>query len=314
MKKGMCVLTALCAGFLFIASGTHEKSVTPGEKVRTFVSISPQSYFVERIGGGLVTVDVLVKPGQEPHTYEPTPRQMVALSDAHIYFSVGFPFEERILRKVQSTNPKLLLVHTDGGIKRRMLEVHLDDGVTHAESRGDEPATREDGGEPIHGGGEPDPHIWLGPEQIGVQVRNIYRALADIDPSHAQEYRKNLDAFLADLEVINAKLSVLFEPYRGRSFFVYHPAFGYFADAYGLTQVPVELSGKQPTPKQIEGLITRAKKEGVRVVFVSPQFDHRSAEAIAEAINGAVVTIDPLAKDVLANLQGVAAAIEGAFR
>ena len=308
------MLTAFCTGFLFIASGMREESATSVEKVRTFVSILPQSYFVERVGGGLVTVDVLVQPGQEPHTYEPTPRQMAALSEAQIYFSVGVPYEDRVLGKVQSTNEKLFIVHTDEGIKRRMLEVHPDEGVAHAERSGGESSVREDGERPSNGGGEPDPHIWLGPEQIGMQARNIYRALADIDPSHAQEYRNNLDAFLADIEVVDAKLSALFERYRGRSFYVFHPAFGYFADAYGLTQVPVELSGKQPTPRQIEGLITRARNEGVRVIFVSPQFDHRSAKTIAEAIDGAVVTIDPLARDVLANLQGVAAAIEGAFR
>jgi zinc transport system substrate-binding protein len=269
----------------------------------TFVSVVPQSYFVERIGGEQVLVQVLVKPGQDPHIYEPTPRQMVALNEADILFVTGLPFEEQILSKVQSTNPQLFIAHTDENVERRILEEHQ-----HVDHNAEERDSHEE-----YHHGELGPHIWLGPKEIGIQARNIYTALKEADPDHEESYRKNLDSFLADLDAVDEKLSVLLAPYRGKSFFVFHPSFGYFADAYGLVQVPIEIEGKSPTPKQIEALIARARKEDVHIIFVQPQFDKRGAEAIAKAIDGAVVTIDPLEKDVLRNLEDIAQKVEGSL-
>jgi zinc transport system substrate-binding protein len=161
-----------------------------------------------------------------------------------------------------------------------------------------------------HGEGEPDPHIWLGPDALEIQARNIYEGLVGIDPDRGDAYRSNLDTFLMDLHSIDAELRNLLEPYRGRSFFVFHPSFGYFADAYGLVQVPVEIEGKSPTPKQIEAIIGEARRNDVRIIFVQPQFDRRSAETIAEAITGTVVILDPLEQDVLKNLEQVALSLE----
>jgi zinc transport system substrate-binding protein len=295
-------LVLLGSTFFLLAGKTEEPERLNGV-LRTFVSIVPQSYIVERIGGERVLVQVLVQPGQDPHIYEPTPRQMVALNEADILFVTGLPFEEQILSKVQSTNPQLFIAHTDENVERRILEEH---------QRDDQDAEEHDNHEEHHHG-EPDPHIWLGPEEMGIQARNIYIALKEADLDHEELYRKNLDTFLVDLDAVDDKLSVLLTPYRGKFFFVFHPSFGYFADAYGLVQVPIEIEGKSPTPKQIEALIARARKEDVHIIFVQPQFDKRSAEAIAEAIDGAVLTIDPFEKDVLRNLEDIAQKIEGSL-
>ena len=94
---------------------------------------------------------------------------------------------------------------------------------------------------------------------------------------------------------------------------LFHPAFGYFAQAYGLEQQAVEVAGKTPTPRQLTGLIRKAKADGVTLIFVQPQFDQRSAAVVAKAIGGAVVPMDPLAKDVLANLKTMATKVEKAM-
>jgi zinc transport system substrate-binding protein len=301
-RSGLLLLTGIILLFFWVfslsAGSTEKMPQPPGEGIGVFVGIPPLSSLVKHIGGDRVFVTVLVQPGQDPHTFEPTPRQMAALSDADLYFAVGFPFEERILKKLRGMNPDLLIVRTDAGLTRRMIEdPYHEGGGLHETDKG-----------------EPDPHVWLGPEQLEVIARNIYGGLAEVDPEGAREYRDNLDLFLKKLHALDERLGVLLEPYRGRSLFVYHPAFGYFADAYGLIQVPVEIEGKQPTPKQIEQLIQRVRRENARFIFVSPQFDRKTAEAMAEAIEGSVIAVDPLAEDVLANLQRIASILDDSLR
>ena len=290
-----------------MAEGSGEASKEAERELKAFVSIIPQSFFVERIGEEHVEVNVLIERGKDPHTFELTPQQMIALTGADLFFGIGFLFEQQILRKVQSTNPHLALIVTDKGVMRRpMDEVGIDYEriLKNSEEKDIE----------LHGEGMLDPHIWLSPSAIRVIVKNIYEAFAKVDQENAHVYKKNLDEFLVDLEAVDARLKQLLEPYRGKSFYVFHPAFGYFADEYGLVQIPVEIEGKSPTPKQIETLIRRARRENIKIIFVSPQFDRKSAETIAEAIGGAVVSIDPLEKDVFSNLEDIAENIEGSLR
>ena len=254
------------------------------------VSILPQKYFVERVGGSHVKVEVLVAPGQEPHTYEPTPKQVAHLAEARIYFQIGFPFEEALINKISSgTFENLKVVDTRQGIKLRT------------------------GSEPGGVAGTPDPHIWLDPKLVKIQAQTMETALARLDPADAAEYEKNLHDFQADLDRLDAELAATLAPFKGREFFVFHPAYGYFGDAYGLKQVPVEVGGKEPSAKELTALIDRAKKDGVKVIFVEPQFSQKTAGAVAEAIGGAVVPLDDLSPDYLHNLENFAAQIQKAL-
>jgi len=133
------------------------------------------------------------------------------------------------------------------------------------------------------------------------------------DPRHAAAYERNLKALQADLDEVDARIAEALAPLKGRKFFVFHPAFGYFADAYGLKQVPVEIEGKSPGPRRLAALIEKARREGVKVIFVQPQFSPRGAQAVAEAIGGVVVPMDPLARDYLKNLEHIAQQIKKAL-
>ncbi len=165
----------------------------------------------------------------------------------------------------------------------------------------------ERGDENDHGG--PDPHIWLSPALVKEQARTICAALSELDPPGRKDYEAGLARFLADLEGLDRRLAAALAPARGKSFMVFHPAWGYFAHAYGLRQVPIEIGGKTPSARQLARIIDRAREEGIRVIFVQPQFDLRSAQAVAEAIGGAVVPIDSLAENYPENLAAAAAAI-----
>ncbi len=278
-----------------------------GGRLRVFVSIQPQAYFVERVGGPHVEVGVLVPPGQSPHAYEPTPQQVAGLAEAKVYFRIGLAFEDTLLRRIAPMMKGLKVVDTREGITlRKMTEA---EGHSEEDGHKGEPAAMHEGEAP----GTLDPHTWLSPRLAKVQAHTIGRALAALDPPHAADYERNLKAFEADLDAVDARLAQALAPLKGKEFFVFHPAFGYFADAYGLRQRSVEIEGKSPSARQLGALIDEAKKAGVKVIFVQPQFPRRTAEAVAQAIGGAVVPMDDLPRDYLANLDDMARKIQEAL-
>ena len=269
-----------------------------------FVSIPPQAYFVERIGGKHVNVEVLVGPGQSPHTFEPTLKQMGRLSASRLYFRIGVPFESTLCHKLAGASPQVVIVDTGKGIDRNRVH-HTHEGHEGHEAGHD--------GEDHEGHLEPDPHIWLSPRLVKVQAQAICDALCQVDDANSIEYRKNLAAFHAELDGLDARIAAALAPLKGRTFYVFHPAFGYFAQAYSLHQQAVEIGGKSPPMRQVERLIADAKAAGVRVIFVQPQFSKALAETIASQIDGAVVPMDPLARDYVANLEDMAAKIKKAL-
>jgi len=263
----------------------------PATKVRVFVSIQPQAYFVERVAGPYAEIGVLVPPGQSHETYEPTPRQMAGLSQADVYFRIGLPFETRLVEKIAAMDSTLSIVDTREGIKLRPMD----------EDHGDEHA------------GAPDPHIWLDPQLVVIQAEHIARTLVRHDSVHPAIFQRNLSEFENDLNRVDSIVAEALAPLRGRKLYVFHPAYGYFADAYGLKQVAVEIGGREPSAKQLAELIDQARRDSVRVIFVQPQFAKSSAEKVAEAIGGVVLPLDPLARDYLGNLERMAQEIKRAL-
>ena len=301
MTRRVAGLTLLAGSALLWAScGRETGPAGTDRKVGVFVSILPQAQFVERVGGEHVDVDVLVGPGQEPHTFEPTPRQMTRLGRARLYFRVGLPFEETLCPKLASIHKGLEIVDTRDGIELRPMT------PGHAGENENETGA-------AHGQGETDPHVWLSPKLARIQARTICEALCRVDAAHQAFFRGSLHALQADLDRLDSELAQVLSPLKGRSFYVFHPAFGYLADAYGLKQKAVETGGKDPGPRHIAALIEQAKADGVKVIFVQPQFPRRAAETIADQIGGVVVPMDPLARDYLGNLRQMAEKIRKAL-
>ncbi len=305
-------LIALCF-FLCLLAFIRPAAASVGA-LEVFVSIPPQAAFVEGVAGDLATVHVLVGSGQSPHTFEPTPKQLADLSRAQLYFAIGLPFEVRLLKKARGANPKLVVVPTQQGVSYRLMRVHAP-GHDHDALQPEVP--NETGH--VHGQGPrgprpmPDPHIWLDPKLVKFQVHAIAEALAQADPAHAAQYRKNRDALDAKLDRLDRTIRKQLAPYHGRSLYVFHPAFGYFARAFGLVQVPIEQEGKEPGGSELAMLIAGAKRHGAKTIFVEPQFSKRQADAIAAAISGRVETLDPLARDYFANLESMARKIAAAL-
>jgi zinc transport system substrate-binding protein len=159
-----------------------------------------------------------------------------------------------------------------------------------------------------------DPHVWLSPPLLKVIAKNVAAALCQADPDHAADFRANLAGLDQELDDLHSQIARDLAPFRGHTFYVFHPAFGYFGDTYGLKQQAVEVEGKSPSPRQLRRLIQQAQADNVKILFLQPQFDHRSAEAVAAGIGGFVQPMDDLAWDVIGNLGDVARKIAAALR
>lgn len=311
-------------------------AMADSQAVRVHVSILPQKYLVDRIGGERVTTDVLVLPGKSPATYSPSPDQIRRLSDSAVYFRIGVPFENGFIDKLDSVAPSVLLVDTRKGIRLRQMADPHDHGAHDHDphASGDEGTSRKDFGHAGHDqdpadAPEPDsitehdddhdhtgmdPHTWMDPMLVKQQVITITDALIRIDPDAKDLFRTNCQTLLNDLDRLDQRLRNLLADVQGERFFVFHPSFGYFADAYGLKQVAVEVMGRAPRGRELTALIREARADNIRVIFVQPQFNRSAAEKIAAAIGGSVVSIDPLAYDYLENMERLGETVATALK
>lgn len=292
VNRLQAILMAVLGGGMALAGCSQQPTPTAQEqKLPVMVSIAPQKYFVERIGDGYVMVGVMVPPGAEPHTFEPKPEQLKALSRAKAYFRIRIDFEEAWMDKLAAVNPQMAIVDTTQGIQRLPIPGHF-----HQEGAKTQAGEREN----------LDPHIWLSPRLVKTQAKTIYEALSKLAPQHQAAYQANLEQFLADIDQLDSDIRQTLQGAKNRQFIVFHPAWGYFARDYDLEMITIAVGGQEPSAAELGSLIREAKQAGIKVVFVEPQFSKQAAETIAREIGGEVLAIDPLAADWLANLRQVA--------
>ena len=272
-----------------------EPKQAPAGTVGVGVTIPPQADFVRRVGGQHVRVTILVQPGGNPHTYEPTPQQVTELARVDVFFTIGVPFEKALLSRIEAVNPTMRVVDTGKGITLRSMSAD----ELRAEAEHEQEHEHE-------GEGNMDPHTWLDPRNVKVMAKSIADALAGVDSAHQDEYAANLAKFQAELDELDAYIRARCKDLTSHDFMVYHPAFGYFAQAYGLRQVPIELEGKEPSAQTLASTIDFARSHGIKVVFVQRQFSLRASQAVAEAIGGRVVPMDDLAESYIPNMKAMA--------
>jgi zinc transport system substrate-binding protein len=292
--RRMAVKILFCAFILLLFAEARAL-----DKIPVFVSISPQKYFVQKVGGDLVDVSVMVRSGTDAHTFEPKPQQMTALSKAKIYYSVGIEFEQVWLKRFQAANPRLLIIMTDSGIKKIPMSKFND---------------HQHESKPSHRNSSLDPHVWLSPPLVVIQAHNIRDGLISVDPDNAHIYKANCDRFVGEINDLDTELKRVFGDRKDLQFMVFHPSWGYFAHAYRIRQVPVELEGKAPKPAELQHLIQYAREHEIKVIFVQPQFSTSSAKVIAKAIDGQIAFVDPLAENWAENLREVARKFDAALR
>lgn len=251
------------------------------------VTIPPYREFAEAVGGDRVTVMVMVPAGASPHTYEPTPGQLKTLAETSLYLAVGtgIEFEDAWMERLTRVNPGMEVVDTSAGITLLRTGTDTvaatDDGVNY------------------------DPHVWLSPANARIIARNIADAYIMELPDDAAYFEAQYAAYDADLARLDEGISEELAGASGKTILVYHPAWGYYADRYGLSMTSVEADGKEPSPATLRTIITTAEEAGIPVIFASPESPTRNAEAIADEIGGSVIYISPLAENYTENLMEV---------
>jgi len=246
-------------------------------KVNTVVSILPQQTFVKTIGGDKVNVSLMINPGNSPHTYEPKPSQMRDISQADIYFFIGIEFEESWLPKFANQNKKMKLANIGKGINKIKMK---------GEHRH---------GDHVHKDGSHDPHIWTTPQNAKIIGKNILKYLVRIDKKNKKYYENNYNTFVKSLDDLDIQIkNILKDTPKNTKFMVFHPSWGYFARQYNLTQVAIEVEGKEPKPKDVVKLIEAAKKQNIKAILTAPEFSDKVARQIANALHIKVVNISPL--------------------
>lgn len=259
------------------------------DRLTLVVSVLPQSEIAHRIVDDRVDVAVLVPPGSFPATFEPTPKQMAITAEADLWLQIGIPFESAIVDRILAIASDLEIIDGIQGIERR-------------------PIAGDD-----HGHGALDPHIWLDPDLIAVHARILCEALCIAAPGDCDLFRGNLGDYETELAAADERITTILQGHAGKPIFVFHPAYGYLAHRYGLIQIPVEVEGKVPTGRRLAALVERARTARARSLLVQPQFAGGGAAAAASAMGVEIVEVDPLAPDLAANLERMAAAIADSF-
>ena len=301
--NGRFLGTVLGAGFAAVLTlaGCGKAETVPNERPLAVAGVPPVAYLAGRIAG--IPVRSALPEGRSPHDFSPQPADVRAAAGARFFFAAGLPFEKQMLKSLSGVQ----VVDVTRGIKRIPIEEPCDhDGHEH-EKDGHEHHHRHDGEDGM------DPHVWLSPDNCRIIAGRILEALSAADPAKKLEYEANYNKLVGELAEVNAKICEDLLPYKGRTFFVHHPAFGYFAAAYGLKQHGIELGGREPSPAQLAEVIREAREHGVKTIFVQVQFNPASSAALARAIGGTAEELDPLRADVLANFRAVTAALVKGF-
>lgn len=284
-KVSRVILTfaiALCLPALFGCSSKQPAPSGQGGQAQSkpiiAVTIVPQETFVKAVCGELAEVITLVPPGNSPENYEPIPQQMEQFGSASLYFTIGVPAESKsFIRNVD--NLKIVPLHEE------VAAVYPD-------------ISFETGGR--------DPHIWLSPKRVIVMINAIARELGALDPENKDTYEANAAEYIKQLEELDSEISSALEGVQNRKFIVYHPAFGYIAEDYGLEMYSLEEEGKEAAPQHLAEMIDLAKRENIKAIFYQEEIDASQSKAFAEEIGGRTIQLSPLAADYIDNLKAMA--------
>jgi len=252
-------------------------------RLQVFVSVPPQRWLVERIGGESVEVFVMLSAGQTPETFDPSLRQVKALADAQVYFLVGVPFESSLKDTLERNYPGLRVIDCC-------------DAILKEEER------------------KLDPHVWTSPTRVAELAGLVFHVLREENPAGRAEYADSYERLLEDLSELDDRARRRLAGRRTDYFITAHASWGYMARDYGLKEVSIERNGREIGPKGMIRLLDIARREALDTVFVQPQFRSTVVRTLAEAIGADIQILDPLAEDYLANMNLVIERLAGALR
>jgi zinc transport system substrate-binding protein len=265
---------------------SYSEHADPNAVPTVLVSVAPHKFFVEKIAGDTVKVDLLVPVNASAHTYEPTPRQMVAAGKADIWFRLGESFETRLLKTLSWHHPHLVIVDMRHNVDMISADPQSGCSCCYANSQ--------------------DLHIWLSARQSKIQVATIARALSERYPEHQQRYQKALETFIDELDMLDKTIATMLKPIKNSTILVSHPAYAYFCRDYDLVQLSIEFEGKDPTPQQLNKLLNQTRAEKIKKVFIQIQYGSKGARLIANELKAELMMLDPYSENYFDSMLEIA--------
>lgn len=281
--KNLSLLTLITTCLILVSCSKEKTTYTEvSEKLAVAISIVPQETFVKAVAGDLVEVVTMIPSGQSPENFQPTPDLLEKFSKSKIYFSIGVPTESSsILPKAKDLNSSLKIINLDNEVAK----VYPD--------REFAPEKR-------------DPHIWLSPKRTKVMINIIKEELSKIDPKNKSIYEKNANEYVKKLDKVDNDIKLSLTNLKNKSIIVYHPAFGYFCDDYGLNMIALEEEGKESSPQDLQKIIDMAKEKEIKTIFYQAEIDSKQSKTFADEIGGKTELIAPLSPDYIENLEKIA--------
>lgn len=276
-------------------------AVSATAPLRVVATFFPVADLVRQVGGEHVRVQTLLPPEGELHTFAPTVKQMKMLQEAQVVFALGLgaePFLDALLRALGDKQTRVVEVAegcftlpADASDHHGHAHAHHHDHHHHEHEHDHAHAHEHEAEEEAV-----DPHVWLSLQNAMQMVQNIAHALAELDPSHREEYHRNANLLLAELRQLKGELQAASRGWTRRQFIATHGAYRYLAEEAGLEQVAVfePLPGVEPSARWLRQLIDRAREGGVQVIFAAPPASSRLVEVVAADLGVPVFLLDPL--------------------
>lgn len=282
MSKNLKIASAIIVFIILIALilfFSVKKENTDIQKTIVAVTIVPEREFIKAIAGDDFEVITMVPPGASPENYEPTPIEKQKFEKATVYFSMGVPTEENNI--LPNINENTKLVRLDEVVREKYQDL-----------------TFENGGR--------DPHIWLSPQRVIVMIEKMAEELGNLKPENKDEYINKASRYIEDLKSVSLEIQAKVQNMENKKFIVYHPAFAYLADEFGLEMYALEEEGKEATAESLKEKIDLAKNQGIKYIFYQAEIDSTQSKAFAEEIGGQTMKLEPLSEMYIENLKNMA--------
>jgi ABC-type Zn uptake system ZnuABC Zn-binding protein ZnuA len=259
----------------------HAANLAAGERLRVAATTGIVGDVVRNVAGDHVELTTLIGPGQDPHTYQPTPRDIAAIEKAHVVFVNGFGLEEGLESTIDASAGKgSSVVSVSAGIQPRSSSVVSGPSST----------------EPAHGS-MGDPHVWFDPANVKTWTGNIAETLSALDPANAAAYRQNAAAYVRQLDELDANIrtQVASIPAERRRLVTDHEALGYFADRYGFQVVgaviPSVSTSAEPSAGDLAALVQVIRSQAVPAIFIGTTTNPKLADLVAKETGAQVLPL-----------------------
>ena len=293
---GVCLCAGVALGSADLRGQTDfGTGIDSHTKPIVSVSIAPLGYFVQKIAKNSVDINLIIPPNSDEHTLDFKPSVVADLQKSAVYFTIGLEIEAILAQKFKG----IKIVDISEGIAK-INDAHEHNHAHDSHSHGDSHAhdSHESDSHKSHEShSRKDPHIWLDPILVKTLAKNITNTLSKLYPQNAKFYAKNLADFETELDSLHTQISSILSQSKHKKFIIYHPSLSYFALRYNLTQIPVEILGKEPKAKDLQALITLAKKEQIRTIFVQAGFAQKSDKTRAKELGANVAQINHLSDE-----------------